>query len=215
MQSLKANMLSSLDEATKSICFPDKTTLTTTPFYEIYNLVSNNFSTPTPAHIESINMILAEPFTYNNPNSYDNHVAKHLDANIALDSMMSSKRPLEKCTDFRQSLLRSEHAAEFRPFLTIYDADHISLHRQSIDEIQKACIPAMAHIIAKVSQASSNQFAVNAANTPPAPPTKPKAGTKRWCWTHGTMFHSSDHCKKPAPGHQKAATITNKMGSTK
>jgi len=83
MQSLKTNMLASIDETTKSLCFPDKTTLTTTSFHEIYHLVSDNFSTPTPSHIESVNSILAEPFTYSNPNSYDNHVAKHLDAHIA------------------------------------------------------------------------------------------------------------------------------------
>ena len=212
MQSLKTNMLASIDETTKSLCFPDKTTLTTTPFYEIYHLVSENFNTPTPSHIESVNAILAEPFTYSNPNSYDNHVAKHLDAHIALDSMLSSKRPLEKCNDFRQSLLLSEHASDFRPFLTIYDAEHLSLHAQSLDEIQEACRPALAHIIAKTSQAAFNQFAVNAAAI--VPPTKPP-GTKRWCWTHGLLFHSSDRCKKPAAGHQKTATITNKMGSTK
>jgi len=119
-------MLASIDETTKSLCFPDNTTLTTTSFHEIYHLVSDNFNTPTPSHIESVNSILAEPFTYSNPNSYDNHVAKHLDAHIALDAMLSSKRPLEKCNDFRQSLLLSDHASEFRPFLTIYDAEHLS-----------------------------------------------------------------------------------------
>jgi hypothetical protein len=215
MDSLKSNMLSSLDETTKSICFPDKTQLNTITFFEIYNRVANNFNSPTPAHIDAVNLILAEPFTYLNANSYDLHIARHQDAHRALEAMVFKKRPLEMCNDFRQSLLLSEHAAEFRPFLTIYDAVHLSLHEQSLEDIQRACLPAIAHITAKVVQASTNQFAVNAVITPPTPPPKPTGGTKRWCWTHGTMFHSSDRCKKPAPGHQKTATITNKMGSTK
>ena len=180
-----------------------------------YNRVADSFNTPTPAHIDAINLILSEPFTYSNANSYEVHIAKHHDAHRALDSMYFSKRPLEKCSAFRNSLLASDHAAEFRPFLTIYDSDHISLHKQSLEDLQDACLPAIAHITAKVLQASTIRFAANAAADPPSLPKKPSNGTKRWCWTHGLMLHSSDRCNKPAPGHQKTATLTNKMGSTK
>jgi hypothetical protein len=41
------------------------------------------------------------------------------------------------------------------------------------------------------------------------PPFVPK-----WCWSHGKCAHSSNECTKPAAGHQEAATIDNKMGST-
>ena len=208
-------MLSSLDEATKSICFPDKTQLNNLTFHEIFNLVSDHFSTPTPAHIEAVNAILAEPFlVYQNANSYDCHVAKHSDAHVALFNMLYPKRPLEKCNHFRHSLLNSEHAEDFKPFLTYYDADHVSLHHASFEDMNRACLPAISHIMAKVAAQShlTQQFAVNAATTP-LPARAP--GIKRWCWTHGMMFHSSDRCKKPAAGHQKAATVSNKMGSTK
>jgi len=215
MNSLKENMLASLDETTKSLCFSDKTQLNSITFYDIFRRVADIFNTPLPAHVDAINILLAEPFTYVNSNSYDAHVAKHRDAHSALDAMLCKKRPIDMCNDFRHSLLISDHAAEFRPFLTIYDAEYVSLHQQSLEAIQKACIPAISHIIAKVAQASATRFAVNAATDPPAPPKKPNNGTKRWCWTHGLMFHSSDRCKKPAPGHQKTATLTNKMGSTK
>jgi hypothetical protein len=131
--------------------------------------------------------------------------------------MLSEKRPLEKCNDFRRSLLNSEHAADFIPYLSIYDAEHVSLHNQNLHDLTKACLPAMTHIMAKsTAQSSMSQFAVNAVNNTTPSPTIPRTpGIKRWCWTHGTMFHSSDHCKKPAPGHQKSATVSNKMGSTK
>ena len=214
---LKTQMLSSLDEATKSVCFPDKTQLNAITFYGIYNAIADHFSTPTPAHIASIDVILAEPFSFQNANSYDAHQAKHLEAQAALAAMLSEKRPLEKCNDFRRSLLNSEHAADFIPYLTIYDAEHVSLHNQNLHDLTQACLPAMTHIMAKsTAQSSMSQFAVNAVNNTTPPPTIPRTpGIKRWCWTHGTMFHSSDHCKKPTPGHQKSATVNNKMGSTK
>ena len=215
LASLKENMLSSLDETTKSIIFPDKTHLNNIKFFEIYNRIADNFNTPTPAHIDAVNLILAEPFAYSNANSYDVHIAKHRDAHRALEAMCFKKHPLDKCAHFRTSLLSSDHVAEFRPFLTIYDSDHISLHTQSFEELHDACLPAIAHITAKVLLASTISFAANAASAPPSLPLKPSTGIKRWCWTHGLMFHSSDRCKKPAPGHQKTATVNNKMGSSK
>ena len=35
-----------------------------------------------------------------------------------------------------------------------------------------------------------------------------------YCWTHGQTGHKSDTCRSKAPGHQDAATATNKMGGS-
>ena len=37
-----------------------------------------------------------------------------------------------------------------------------------------------------------------------------------YCWTHGACYHSSDRCRKRAPGHQPTATLSNRQdGSLK
>jgi hypothetical protein len=52
-------------------------------------------------------------------------------------------------------------------------------------------------------------------------PIEPKKARSRspgtlFCWTHGMCFHDSMSCRPQTrkPGHQDAATATNKMGST-
>ena len=49
---------------------------------------------------------------------------------------------------------------------------------------------------------------------PPQPPSQRSNKRTYYCWTHGLCFHSSNRCKKRAPGHQPTATLNNQMGGS-
>ena len=44
--------------------------------------------------------------------------------------------------------------------------------------------------------------------------TFPRKVTDKYCWTHGACSHTSPECNRKAPGHQDAATFTNKLGGS-
>ena len=46
----------------------------------------------------------------------------------------------------------------------------------------------------------------------PGPRVHFQDNTLRYCWTHGTTYHSSSKCKNPREGHQSQATASNTMG---
>jgi len=60
--------------------------------------------------------------------------------------------------------------------------------------------------VAASSNASRNSTSVRSHRS--------RTNTNYYCWSHGACAHSSDQCKSKRPGHQDAATFTNKMGGS-
>ena len=219
MDQLKESMLQSLDQATLEIIIPIRADYLTITFDDLYRRIHNHFVAIKPEHLLAILSKLKEPFVMSNQNSYALFVATHIQCNRVLVQVGHTRTESEKVHDFRQGLLASIHAPLLSVFLHIYDSTHRTITDQSFTEMHELCSSALPELIATLNATTaSSQFAANIAAVPSKKPsTAPRIGTSPpgWCWTHGTMFHTSDKCRRPAPGHQAKSTVGNKMGSTK
>lgn len=76
----------------------------------------------------------------------------------------------------------------------------------------------MAQMIQMMEQMSTIQHQL-ASSTAPSTSSSlrrtPRTNTSKYCWSHGACAHTGTECKNKRPGHQDAATFSNKMnGST-
>lgn len=61
--------------------------------------------------------------------------------------------------------------------------------------------------------AAQAQVQIQTQHPKPVKASRVRAPTK-YCWTHGTCFHTGAECTNPADHHQSGATLTNKMGGS-
>jgi hypothetical protein len=222
MDQLKEGMIQSLDHATLEILIPIRDNYLTITFDDLYRRIYDHFVAIKPEHLLAILSKLKEPFIMSSQTSYDVFVATHIQCNRVLVQVGHARTESEMSYDFRNGLLASTHAPLLSIFLNIYDSTHRTITAQSFTEMHQLCSSALPELITSLNAtAASSQVAANiAATVPPTkkPPTSPRApgnSPPGWCWTHGTMFHTSDKCRRPATGHQTKSTVSNKMGSTK
>jgi hypothetical protein len=218
--SLKDKMLESLDQTTLDLVLPNRDEYNTITFQDLYNRVKAHFQNITPAHLMSIEADIKSPLIFSHPNSYSDHIAKHVHLNRGLVAAARTRSEIDKISDLRASLLTSPHAATFSTFLDYYDATHRTLASQSFTDMHEACSAAIPTLLATLSATTSNsQFGANGALKKPTLPGKGSPNPRpignkpaAYCWTHGNTYHSSDKCRNKAPGHQDKATAANKMG---
>jgi hypothetical protein len=85
--------------------------------------------------------------------------------------------------------------------------------QQTVDKFCKTCKP--------TTSTTNNRSTDTTPKTTSSSTTRDKPTFKGYCHTHGTTYsyrehnkHTSANCKKPADGHNKAATEDNKLGGS-
>lgn len=214
---IKDQLISCMDPCTLQLIFPDRSTLLTMPSPQIYSRIWEHFSNPTQDLIDPIYADLAAPFAYVDTNSFDDHVAKFLKNQHALDNLMVPMGMNEKCTTFRKSLTNSTDSTIFQPYLVNYDVAHPSLARQSLTDMIAITRSALTQIAAQHAETHLSylsNLATQPVRTRKSRPQKSfSPNPPEFCWTHGPGYHPSSRCKYPSHGHQAEATAANKMGS--
>ena len=121
------------------------------------------------------------------------------------------------------------------PFLIAYVASQLEHHQTTNQALRAARAHAHAAVVAPaiasvnhplappppvaapaVAQQHPNQRARGGrggAGVPAGPPPVPLQGAPGfYCWTHGTCYHYSLTCKRPAAAHRWDATLVNRLG---
>ena len=214
MNTVKDQMVGSLDKATLDTIFPNPAALLEATFSEIFASITQHFSELSTAHLLAMKADLRTAFVFDNPNAYEARIANDTRLNRALVRAGETRSEFDKVSDSRTSLLTSTHADLFKFHIAVYDTSHRSVLSQSITDFNDANAAAVPALLATlVAPHYGANGAAQKGKQPNSGRTAPrKARPVAWCWTHGTTHHTSSECRNKAVGHQDKATSTNKMG---
>ena len=171
---LKDKLLGALDQTTLDHILPDRAQYNVITIGPLYILVDNHFQRVNPGHLLAIEADLKSPFVFVNPNSMDDHVAKHVHLNNGLVAALRTRSEVDKIADLRYSFATSPHANILMAFVNIYDASHLTLESQSFPDFHQVCNAALPTLLENLAATTaSSNFGANGALTKPHPGKAP------------------------------------------